>query len=562
MQQAAVKLTKEKRLILISLFIILLYLSPLIVLGDNAHIRVQDNLDSNVAWYTVLTRSHELFGPLNAVIPQVMNGLPRGAYESEFRGIVWLYALFPTMTAYAISQTITRFAAFLGMYLLLKKRFLKEQDTSLIRVGVALAFALTPFWPSGMLSTLGQPLALWAFLKIRNREHSWREWTVLALLPLYSSFVLGFFFFLTAMGLLWLRDGIKKRDWNPVFFVGIAFMTAIYLAIDYRLLSGLALSSAPTSRTEFVESQNGFWYSMGLAVFNFLFGHNQVLTMHTPVILPIISIALIVVFNQKSQKVHKRILYLIGFNFALSLWYAFWFYKAWEPLKQRFSILTMFNFGRFHYLHPLTIYVSFALALYILWMLGGKWQKRVRFYVVAQVILLLFCNDEIVYRVYGQPSVKQFYAVNQFQQIRDYIGLPQESYRVASIGLHPSIAQYNGFYTLDSYVNYYPLTYKHEFRQIIAKELDKSPDLQTYFDQWGSRCYLFVSELGKNYEFTKNSIVKINHLQLNTAVLKAMGGKYILSAVPIMNAEEEGLQLLNIFDDPQSAWRIYLYEAK
>ncbi|MDQ7864735.1 DUF6044 family protein [Peribacillus frigoritolerans] len=34
-----------------------------------------------------------------------------------------------------------------------------------IRVGTSLAFALTPFWPSGMLSTLGMPLALWAFFE-------------------------------------------------------------------------------------------------------------------------------------------------------------------------------------------------------------------------------------------------------------------------------------------------------------------------------------------------------------------------------------------------------------
>lgn len=67
--------------------------------GTNAHIRVHDNLDSNIAWYKVLINSNELFGPLNATIPQVINGLPRGAYGTEFSGIVWLHALFPTMLA-------------------------------------------------------------------------------------------------------------------------------------------------------------------------------------------------------------------------------------------------------------------------------------------------------------------------------------------------------------------------------------------------------------------------------------------------------------------------------
>ena len=60
----------------------------------------------------------------HAVIPQVMNGLTRNAFGTEFSGIVWLYALFPTMVAYGLSQVITRVFAFLGMYLLLRDHLL------------------------------------------------------------------------------------------------------------------------------------------------------------------------------------------------------------------------------------------------------------------------------------------------------------------------------------------------------------------------------------------------------------------------------------------------------
>ncbi|UQX56764.1 DUF6044 family protein [Cytobacillus pseudoceanisediminis] len=158
--------------------------------------RVHDNLDSNLAWYKVLAESGQLRGPIDAVIPQVMNGnLSRNAFGSEFTLIVWLYALFPPMIAYALSQTITRVFAFIGMYLLLKKHFLKEEKWAPITIGTALAFAFTPFWPSGMLSTLGMPLALWAFLNIRQGERSWKNVLVLTLLPFYASIVLGFFFF-------------------------------------------------------------------------------------------------------------------------------------------------------------------------------------------------------------------------------------------------------------------------------------------------------------------------------------------------------------------------------
>jgi hypothetical protein len=313
---------------------------------------------------------------------------------------------------------------------------------------------------------------------------------------------------------------------------------------------------------EFLESTLNIWQSIYLAFIDFIFGHGHVLTIHTLVILPILFIALRIVIINKSQRANKMFVFLLGLNFILSVWYAFWYYTGWQSLKAQFSILNTFNFSRFHFLRPLVIYLGFALGLHILWKMGKKWQKRVLICLLIQVVLLGICNDEIIYRVYGNTTVKQFYAVDLFQQIKEYIGQPQQSYRVASIGIHPAIAQYNGFYTLDTYNNYYPLAYKHEFRKIIAKELDKNQTLKTYFDQWGGRCYLFVSELGKKYDFKKDSTVEIHHLDLNMDAFKEMGGRYIFSSVPILNADEDGLLLKHTFDNPESAWKIYLYQAK
>ena len=251
--------SREKKHFFLASILLILYLSPMFILGENAHMRVHDNLDSNIAWYKTLKNSGELFGDIHSVVPQVINGIPRNTYGTEFSGIQWLHQLFPSMLAYAISQAITRIVAFLGMYLLLKSHFIKEKDGDWIRVWVSLAFALTPFWPSGMLSTLGMPLALWAFLNIRSGKHSWKEWVTLILLPFYSSFVLGFFFFLVAMGLLWLRDLLVKRKINGVFFGSIAMMTAVYLFIEYRLVYSLVFPEAPTSRNEFFLSKLGFF---------------------------------------------------------------------------------------------------------------------------------------------------------------------------------------------------------------------------------------------------------------------------------------------------------------
>ncbi|KDE47715.1 hypothetical protein DI43_08280 [Geobacillus sp. CAMR12739] len=121
---------------------------------------------------------------------------------------------------------------------------------------------------------------------------------------------------------------------------------------------------------------------------NFILGHHHVMTEHTFFILPAWLMALYLVFMKKRWKQERLFLFLFGLNFALSAWYAFWFYKGWLPLTERFHFLDTFNFARFHFLRPLVIYVQFALALKIVWQYsekGEKWAKRL---LAAQVILV------------------------------------------------------------------------------------------------------------------------------------------------------------------------------
>jgi hypothetical protein len=551
---------KEQRLLIFAFLALAVFVSPLFILGENAHIRVHDNLDSNLSWYKVLAESGEITGAPNAEIPQVINGnLSRNAFGTEFSLIVWLYVLFPTMMAYALSQTITRFVAFIGMYLLLKKHFLKGEGWAAVNIGTALALAFTPFWPSGMLSTLGMPLALWAFLNIRDGERSWKNYLVLTLLPLYSSIVLGFFFFLSAMGIFWLIDVVRGKGWSWRFLISIVYMTFVYLLVEYRLVYSFLFDDDPNSRDEYFHARLTVGHSIRLTFKNFIFGHHHDATIHTFVILPVMLIAFYMVLRKKLWKQEKVFVVLFALNFALSAWYAFWFYKGWLPLTERFHFLDTFNFARYHFLRPLIVYLLFALSLKILWFQGLFWKKAVPVLVAAQVLVVSLFNEEIIFQ--NKPTVKQFYAEEQFSDIKEYIGLPQETYRVASIGLHPAIAQYNGFFTLDTYNNFYPLSYKYQFRKIIEKELAKNKRIRIYFDEWGGRCYIFTDELGKHYMFKKHTKKRLKNLELNIEAFMDMGGRFIFSAVPIDNAAENGLKLERIFESKTSVWKIYLYKA-
>lgn len=548
----------EKNLITFALLLICIYLLPLYILGENAHIRVHDNLDSNIAWYKVLSESGQITGSTDATIPQVINGLPRNAYGTEFSLIVWLYAIFPTMTAYALSQTIVRVFAFIGMYLLLKDHFIWNRELRVINVGVALAFSLTPFWPSGMLSTLGMPFALWAFLHIRNGKRSWKQYLVLTLLPLYSSIVLGFFFFLFAIGVFWLVEFFRGRR-NIHFLIAIIYMTLLYLVVEYRLVYSFLFDDEPNSRDEYFHARLPLWRVIRLTFKNFVLGHTHVMTVHGLFILTITLIALYLVISKKVWKQERAFVILLILNFILSTWYAFWFYKGWLPLTKKFHVMDTFNFARFQFLRPLVIYIGFALGLKIIWNHTKGWKPFASFFLIAQILLLFCFNDEIIYR--NKPSVNEFYSEELFDEIKSHIGLPLKEYRVASIGIHPSIAQYNGFYTLDTYNNFYPLSYKYEFRKIIEKELSKNKTIRTYFDEWGGRCYIFTDELGKHYMFKKNTKKSLKNLELNMESFKEMGGAYIFSAVPIENATDNQLVLDRTFESDESAWKIYLYKV-
>lgn len=550
---------KELRWILFALLILILYLSPLFILQENAHIRVHDNLDSNLAWYKVLAKSGQMFGDVDAVIPQIINGVPRNAFGTEYSIIVWLYALFPTMIAYGLSQALTRVVAFIGMYLLLKKHFLPGDKWGFLQVWVSLAFALTPFWPSGMLSTLGMPLALWAFLNIRNGEGTKKDYLVLTLIPFYASIVLGFFFFLSAMGIFWLTDVLRGKGWNLRFFLSIAYMTCIFMLVEYRLVHSFLFSTEPNSRDEYFHATLPLWRVVRLTFKNYFLGHTHVMTVHGLFILPAMFIALYFVYYKKRWKQEKLFVFLFGLNFLLSLWYAFWFYKGWLPVTKKFHFMDTFNFARYHFLRPMVIYAGFALSLRILSLQGRSWANTAKWFAIAQILLLCLFNDEIFY--HNKPTVGEFYAEELFTEIKEHIGDEQKNYRVASIGIHPAISQYNGFYTLDTYNNFYPLSYKHQFRKIIDAELAKNKTIRKYFDQWGGRCYIYTAQLGKKYMIKKDSKRKLKNLQLNTTAFKEMGGKYILSALPIANSERIQLKLDKVFESKNSAWKIYLYKT-
>jgi hypothetical protein len=571
---------KEHRYLIAAFIVIALYFAPFYILGENTPTLVHDNLDSNVVWFTTLADSGQLFGPMNATIPQVMNGIPRNSFGSEFNVIQWLYLFFEPYTAYIINLTLMHFVAFIGMYLL-SRRILPDEDPGFIAVGVSLAFALLPFWPSGGLSVAGMPLLLYAFLNIRDGHWSLIDWAIIGFMPFYSSFALTGFFVLVALSIFWLYDLAVTRKPNLLFFLAIGLLCLVYCLVEYRLIFSMFIDTGYVShRMEFTRIPTDFGGALKTGAGNFFLGQYHAASLHTYFIGLSVAIAgLILLINKKRC---DPLVILVGLCAVTSLFYGF-INSEYLLIIKNFSIFQGFTLERFHFLNPLLWFVIFALALKIIYS-NLRYGKQIAvIFLTLQIAFLFTCGCGVIggstlqylwggsTLQYGGPGLlltdqlswDEFYSPELFDEIDEAIALPKETYRVVSIGMHPAVSQYNGFYTLDSYQANYPLDYKHSFRKIMEKELAKSEKNQVYFDSWGSRCYLFVSELENNgYMNTREDSKPIQDLEINSEALYDMGGRYIFSAVEILNYKDNNLELVDIFENDSSPWKIWVYSVR
>ena len=114
----------------------------------------------------------------------------------------------------------------------------------------------------------------------------------------------------------------------------------------------------------------------------------------------------------------------------------------------------------------------------------------------------------------------QYFNIDLFKEIKEYINKDQSEYKVGSVGISPSIPLFNGFNVVDFYLSSYDIKYKKKFRKVIEKELEKDSIIRHYYDNSGKRNYIYSSELGKNFIHFKKSVPKKINLDLNYTALK------------------------------------------
>src|SRR4051812_44844951 len=94
----------EKKLFILSLFVLLLYFLPYIILGEGSSILIHDNLDSTVIWVKILLESGEVFSSPSTPIKQIFNGIPRSSlYGTYDLSLIW-FKIFGIFWGYVFNK--------------------------------------------------------------------------------------------------------------------------------------------------------------------------------------------------------------------------------------------------------------------------------------------------------------------------------------------------------------------------------------------------------------------------------------------------------------------------
>jgi hypothetical protein len=414
---------------------------------------------------------------------------------------------------------------------------------------------------------MGQPLLLFAFWNLYKDNIKWWGYLIIAIFAFGSSLVLTGIFIGTLLASVWLFGVIRDNRFHFPFFTGLILLAAGYLVAEHTMIFSLFDKSAITPhRVEFQSDMPSVFQQ----IVNVALNGGLITQYHTGqfwtifILLPLIYI----IFSQKATKFMWYLIVVIGFILLIEFihpYVTFWF-------GDKITLIKSFNWTRFTWLLPVLWLILFTLIIERLLLNSTlKWRFLLSIVFTAGLCCsVAFHNRELGWNMEHMtgiikpknPSFREFYDTKLFSGIKLHIGKPDETYRVVSLGIFPSVASYNGFFCLDSYQTLYSLEYKHSFRDIIASELDKNIELKNYFDNWGSRCYLFSAELGNNHLWSKEQNKKIFHLNINTEKLNQLSQKetYIISAVEIVNYESMGLALENVFEG--NYWRIHLYRVQ
>lgn len=585
------ELVSSNVLFCVGLVIIVFFGLVYISLGENIVVAPHDQLDGEI--FTYILHSKHL---TDQVYYELMNGVPATGMQMAAPVLLVLYLLFPPVLAFSLATAAIMLIAYFGMSLLLSSFGVR----SWLSVCVSFAFAFLPFYSVYGLSVMGVPLLLW-LLRICWLRQDRKTKAALAigsfLFSLSSSLVLSGYAVLSLMLIVFFYAVFfhkEKKDFIFVLALSMLLMVLGYGIANYELILQIFFGDGAIShKSEYVLSSNA---SSLAEIVAFMAGGQSHAISNQCFMLPLCVVGfLIAVYvylkekrkpNEVKSDRNSTLSFLLIWTALLLLliavFYVMFHSEVGTAIRNMLpGSLRGFQFDRIYWLYPALWYLAFGASMELMLGLINKSLIRHALVCVFVFIFVLTLGKSLSTSVVFASLVKQispetifvqdkitwkeFFGCSLFDEMENEILISDEKNRaetkVVSIGLYPSIALYNGYQCLDGYSNNYPVEYKHAFGEIIQGELEKSQELNGYFNNWGNRCYVFSHELGQNYLIYRSLGLEINDLSINVSKLKEMGCDYIISAVPINNFEELGLLYKGHCEQSEIPYSLYVYSV-
>lgn len=560
----------------LGIFVIALLLMPLLFLckrdGMGSFVfESHDQLDETILNYVFPARYFNC-----DTYEQMMCGVPKEALKPFCPIFVPLYMVFNVYSAFLIQYVIVLVTSFFGMYLCVKK-LSKSSVSAFVSASV---FCLLPVHCVYGNVVMGTPLLIYAVISFCEKEKLKKVVPALLIVfyGLSTSFSLNGWAALCLLALAVIIDSISKKRFSKELFFTFLILLTVYILCNIDLfVEVFSKNSFVSHRVEFGLSKEG------IPFFESLFGilsngtHAfEAESRHEFLMIPIVGSLLFLIFNKGTRKYLKLYLGTVGAILLLSLAYAFlgtgFVLKLMDKLP---GMLSTFQLTRFYYFIPGLFYILLGISCAIIIEGLRKVNYLISYVAVAAlcipvVLSLVKDKDGIFYQnvnqinngeaLTGYITMQNLYSDNLMASIESAIGKDMSTYRVAHIGISPVASLIHGFYTVDGYSNNYPLSYKHEFREVIGGELELNDYIKTYYDKWGSRCCIFYHEWGNANMLNKSFEGTITDLRVNISKLKELNCQYIFTAGRIVDCEAYGLKEFGEFTDSESYWRIFVYE--
>jgi len=569
-------------------FVIMLTASflPFLILGYDSYFIIHDNLDCLYVPLKLVSSPEVIFNYTH-ILKEIMNGIPRDALPSGMNFVSILFYFFSDYHAYVINIIVVRIIAFWGMYFLLS-----EIDTtgerSVFHSILSMIYGLLPFYSIFGISIAGLPVLLLAILYALHNKKIIFAYLIFLIYPLYSNFTLiGVFVLGVYFAFIVYQFIIKKVNGNSLFdlkhlFYGFILILIVYCFVEKSFFISILGSDYVSHRVAWNEltslNNHNIFDSLKSMYEMFFFGFYHSSNPIFPFAIFSVLLFPLILLKKTFSSEKKYFIILISLSVIFSFIYGLYSFKGSYWIKNIFPFLRYSNFGRFYMLNSLIYFMMFYFGSIILCHFLSK--KRTLALVIIPLFLIVqlrfalagtgFQNEILVNWKLLKSKVmsdninsdiityKKYFDNKLFDTIKHAIGY-KDHYKSISIGIYPSVALANGINAADAYLPNYPLKYKNDFYKIISEELKKDKNIESYYVNWGSRCYAFSSQLGKKFNYGKKTPKPESiELDYDWRQAKKMGIRFIFSAVKIDN--NANLKNIGYFSSDDSYWEIWVYE--